>query len=394
MSVLVSPSPLLERRLPLVAFIFLIQGPFQVISFAPVICDAIVSTKPCKLDHGSQRSARGSIRNRLGTACTSALFAESATDSVGNGDAGGGIYRPFAEYAWSRLKDTGLFEDGEATPGVPKELASNTSPARGMAEGTDVNIEVRSMAGKQSVSPVRLARYALLETLAPAMSANDNRVAVPDAIHVLNLVAFPDHNLTGCSALPVLGLDLVTLPGSKHLIAIDFQPVLPLPAPSSGGDGDNKESEEGKVKRIILPEQYAEFEGRLADLHRKHCVDSDALPWGGDIPEFAKRFFSPHAVWTRLAGEEALDVVQNEVMSVFCDYVDLYADLMQRIQGDIESGTLILNSGNGNPDAVQGQTEYLNYRRDNDPARPMLKSLYGEEWTEKLIAGILFRNIK
>ena len=391
MSVSVSPSPLplRQHRLPLVAFILLIQGPFQVLSFAPVLCDVPIS------DSADRAGGQVRTRNRLDTtSCASALFAESATDSISDEETGGGIYRPFADYAWFRLKGTGLFEDEEAAPGVPKGLASNTSPARGMAEGTDVNIEVRSMAGKESSSPVRLARYALLETLAPATSANDIRVAVPDAIHVLNLVAFPDPNLTGCSALPVLGLDLVTLPGSKHLIAIDFQPVLPLPASSSGGGGGDEESEEGKVERIVLPEQYAEFEARLADLHRKHCVDSDALPWGGDIPEFAQRFFSPYAVWTRLAGEEALDVVQNEVMSVFCDYVDLYADLMQRIQCDINSRTLILDNADGNPDAIQGQTEYLNYRRDNDPARPMLKSLYGEEWTEKLIAEILFRNIQ
>eukprot|EP00957_Ditylum_brightwellii_P055842 4230951-Ditylum_brightwellii.AAC.1 len=36
--------------------------------------------------------------------------------------------------------------------------------------------------------------------------------------------------------------------------------------------------------------------------------------------------------------------------------------------------------------AIQnGHTDYLNYRRANDPARPMLRSLYGEEWTEQLI---------
>ena len=381
----VSRSPLLlkHRSHCLVAFILLIQGPFRALSFAPVVCD------------GSRVSAKSRLRasGRNRRLDTSALFAKFA-DSVADGDTGGGIYRPFAEYAWTRMRDTGLFvEDEEATP-VPNELASNSSPARGMAEGTEVDIKVRSMLGKSS-SPVRLARYALLETLAPAAtSANNDRDAVPDAIHVLNLVAFPSPNLTGCSALPVLGLDLVTLPGMKHLIAIDFQPVLPLPASSSGGDDSDDESEEGKEERIVLPEQYAEFEERLAALHCKHCVESAALPWGGEIPEFAKRFFSPYAVWTRLAGEEALTVVQNEVMTVFCDYVELYAELMQRIQVDIDSGTLSLDNANGNPDAVQGQTEYLNYRRDNDPARPMLKSLYGEEWTEKLIAEILFRDIR
>mmetsp|Transcript_7751 Transcript_7751/g.11341 ORF Transcript_7751/g.11341 Transcript_7751/m.11341 type:complete len:156 (-) Transcript_7751:70-537(-) len=41
--------------------------------------------------------------------------------------------------------------------------------------------------------------------------------------------------------------------------------------------------------------------------------------------------------------------------------------------------------------AIQnGHTDYLNYRRANDPARPMLRSLYGEEWTERLIEGVLF----
>ena len=31
-----------------------------------------------------------------------------------------------------------------------------------------------------------------------------------------------------------------------------------------------------------------------------------------------------------------------------------------------------------------------NYRRDNDPARPMLSSLFGKEFTESLIEEVLF----
>jgi hypothetical protein len=36
------------------------------------------------------------------------------------------------------------------------------------------------------------------------------------------------------------------------------------------------------------------------------------------------------------------------------------------------------------------QGEYLEYRLANDPARPMLKSLYGPEWTERLLNEVLF----
>ena len=37
-----------------------------------------------------------------------------------------------------------------------------------------------------------------------------------------------------------------------------------------------------------------------------------------------------------------------------------------------------------------GQNNYLQYRRDNDPARPMLSSLFGKEFTESLIREVLF----
>ena len=39
---------------------------------------------------------------------------------------------------------------------------------------------------------------------------------------------------------------------------------------------------------------------------------------------------------------------------------------------------------------INGQNKYLKYRRDNDPARPMLSSLFGKEFTESLIRDVLF----
>ena len=39
---------------------------------------------------------------------------------------------------------------------------------------------------------------------------------------------------------------------------------------------------------------------------------------------------------------------------------------------------------------INGQNNYLNYRKDNDPARPMLSSLFGKEFTESLIKEVLF----
>ena len=124
----------------------------------------------------------------------------------------GGIYRPFATYAWSKLLSSGLADTTEI---VPQRLRSNSSPARG-PDGTVVNIEVKSNLGVDGTG-VRLARYALLETLSPSSTTGEME-SIDDAIHVLNFVIFP--TIETNIPLPVLGMDLVTLPGLKHLISI------------------------------------------------------------------------------------------------------------------------------------------------------------------------------
>ena len=39
---------------------------------------------------------------------------------------------------------------------------------------------------------------------------------------------------------------------------------------------------------------------------------------------------------------------------------------------------------------INGQNAYLQFRKDNDPARPMLRSLFGDEFCESLINNVLF----
>ena len=290
-----------------------------------------------------------------------------------------GTFAPFVAYAWKRLLSSGLVD--ESSIPVPEHLAFKSSPARGFPDGSTVDIEVKSATPLETnaneISPLRLARYALLETLTPDVEDPKQMISVPNAIQVLNLVLFPDVSL----ALPVLGMDLVTLPGNKSLIAIDFQPILP-PVPSSGDVGEEEHAP-------LFPEDYAQYEQRIKALHEKHVLNqSEVLPWGGDIPPQAKRFFSPYALWTRLQGEGALCTLQNEVFDAFCDYFDLYLEIMQSCQSSISSVSSIESN-----EIKEGHIDYLNYRRDNDPARPMLKRLYGEDYTEEVITNILFKMI-
>ena len=40
---------------------------------------------------------------------------------------------------------------------------------------------------------------------------------------------------------------------------------------------------------------------------------------------------------------------------------------------------------------IKGQNFYLRFRKDKDPARPMLNTLFGSVFTETLLSDILFK---
>ena len=114
---------------------------------------------------------------------------------------------------------------------------------------------------------------------------------------------------------------------------------------------------------------------------------------------------------------EGIDVVKEELWDVFKDYVDLYVELMRRVRSDLDTTTTKdeeeeeeekETSPSSSPEttaaptvtatgaadaALEGQRSYLAYRRANDPARPMLRRLYGEDWAEELISNVLFPDV-
>jgi len=315
------------------------------------------------------------------------------------------LYRKFHDYGWKQLTSD---DDTEELDTVPEQLRSNSSPVKGKGTpGTNVVADIRSVskfprlstneAGHRDEPVLRLARSALLETQLPSGEA----AMTPSAIHVLNFVLFPsphirDQNQSnddasdGYLGLPIFGADIVSLPGNKHLVALDFQPVLPL---DDGVVGANE-----KEPPSLFPRRYSHLEEKLAAIHAKYQnKDSDPaspLPWGGDIPPQARRFFSPYALWTRLGDKQAAETVNTVVWRAFRDYADLYVELMHAVQADVHDGKLQVVARNDGDNAVsRGQIEYLEYRRANDPARPMLQRLYGHEWAESVIETVLFPDL-
>ena len=104
------------------------------------------------------------------------------------------------------------------------------------------------------------------------------------------------------------------------------------------------------------------------------------------MSEDVSRFFSPGLIWSRLPKEKESDyLIQNHLYKSFQEYLKLYLKTLFESE---EVGQVLQQ------ELIIGQNDYLNYRKDKDPARPMLSSLFGKDFTESLINKILFSTNK
>jgi phycoerythrobilin:ferredoxin oxidoreductase len=241
----------------------------------------------------------------------------------------GGLYRPLLERGLDLFAEAGIeLQD------LPLEQSLRSRDA------------TRGKGAK--ATPVRLRTLAF--STATLRQVRAVSIDAGPQLQVLNFCLFPDLRY----GLPTFSADCVTLPGG-HLIAIDCQPNGHPSPPALAAAG-------------ALGAAFAR--------HRP------SLPDGGAIPVEARRFFSPQFLWSRMplsVGDEALIA---KVLPAFEEYLAIYLAEAGRAQPHDEAAAL---------EATRtAQLDYANYRIRKDPARPMLTSLFGPEYAERLIRELLF----
>ena len=171
---------------------------------------------------------------------------------------------------------------------------------------------------------------------------------------VLNFLIIPKSQYN----IPFLGVDFVTLP-NYHLIVLDFQPSLHI----------SKQFDKDLLEELLMLKD---------EFHQK-------VPIAPKMSEHIEQFFSPGVIWSKLPKEETSEnLINNNLYPTFQKYLDLYLNILFRAK---EVNLEVQK------ELIDGQINYLEYRKSKDPARPMLKVLFGETFTESLINNLLFKII-
>ena len=169
---------------------------------------------------------------------------------------------------------------------------------------------------------------------------------------VLNFLIIPKSQYN----VPFFGIDFVSLP-NYHLIVLDFQPSLNV----------NKQFDKELLKELLVIKDK---------FHQK-------VPMAAKMSEQISQFFSPVVIWSKLPKEEISEkLIINNLYPAFQKYLDLYLNVLFRVK-EVDLPV--------QKDLFNGQIKYLEYRKSKDPARPMLKFLFGENFTESLINNLLFK---
>jgi len=168
---------------------------------------------------------------------------------------------------------------------------------------------------------------------------------------VFNFLIIPKTNFN----VPFFGVDFVTLP-NLHLIVLDFQPSLTL--------------EKQFDKKLLI---------RIINMKNK-CHRT--VPSAEKMPIEVRKFFSPGVIWSKLSKDKQSEkLISGEIYQSFTEYLNLYLEIL------FKTKEVKLSLQN---EIIQGQKYYLDYRKEKDPARPMLTNLFGKEFTELLINKVLF----
>ena len=156
--------------------------------------------------------------------------------------------------------------------------------------------------------------------------------------------------------MPFFGVDFVSLPNS-HLLVLDLQPST------------------------SVKDQFSkELLDQIIDL-RKTCHQK--LPIAQKMSGEVSKFFSPGLIWSKLPKDNVSDeLIKHQLYDSFKNYLNLYLKILYECEEVKEDKQLEIKNG---------QNKYLQYRKINDPARPMLNSLFGRSYTEELINDVLFK---
>tara|TARA_Y100001978_G_scaffold176294_1_gene169084 strand:- start:487 stop:1260 length:774 start_codon:yes stop_codon:yes gene_type:complete len=193
-------------------------------------------------------------------------------------------------------------------------------------------------------------------------SLNNSRIDLARAVcinspnySVLNFLIIPKSVYN----FPFFGVDFVSLP-NMHLLVLDFQPSLSV----------EKQFDKKLLEHIIS----------LKNICHQY------VPYAERMPATLQRFFSPGLIWSKLPlGIKSDQLISNQIYSSFTEYLALYLEnLFNQEKVDKKLQDKI----------TEGQEFYLEYRKKNDPARPMLIKLFGKEFTEELINNLLFSKKK
>jgi phycoerythrobilin:ferredoxin oxidoreductase len=86
-----------------------------------------------------------------------------------------------------------------------------------------------------------------------------------------------------------------------------------------------------------------------------------------------------------------IDIANNTQQAAdFVAIERIKCDFSQLVESHLDIYLNLVSEFSGTPVENNSQREYIRYRHENDPARPMLKSLYGESWTERLLSQVMF----
>ena len=297
-------------------------------------------------------------------------------------------------------------------------------------------LQAPSAGSNTSFSPLRYARIVLFETVRSQSPSLGSQSPLHDfeeeeqsssniGLQTLNVVVYPsyDHfvhrrhhtntsrwnhpsSVAGAGAAPALvtdDSDATRLDGDGDavealpiwgvsLVATSQKFKMPCMATIDSQPGEFYSCSDVYSSRSL------QYDQNWCDWYESRVNNNPSIPWGGRLRTPVMPFVSNGSplLWTRFQNstkDEAVHFMKTDLFQIMVEHLEIYLRHVSSGRNSTEEYKYTDSMRQRRKEIIDYQNAYMDFWRYNEPERSTLRSLYGEEWSEKLLQDVLFPSI-
>lgn len=211
---------------------------------------------------------------------------------------------------------------------------------------------------RAGLGPLHTTRLYGMAWRSPALDLRSTYIAGPK-VEIINLMGFPGRP----DLLPIFATEIIMFAGTPRVAVLDLQPVW------------------------MANPHRAPLNGRLAEGLTRYAASFADLPPGGDLPDWCRDYFTPHAIYSRPGDASAMPRLHQAFEALAHHFREAW---LEQPMDDAAAPGGVVTTAQARAAAEAEMATYKRHHIEHSPGLPYLNKVFGAEWTAQYLQEFMY----